>query len=186
MEPNQKLILASTSPRRASLLASAGIAFCVSPPVADETPLEKEDPTCYAVRTARMKAESIPLSQDAVVLGADTAVALEGQILGKPAGPGEAALMLRSLSGKKHRVITGVCLRSRVKTVCFHTETIVEFRPLTEGEIAAYLATGEPYDKAGAYAIQGGAAGMVRRIDGSCTNVIGLPLCEVIEALEAF
>jgi len=101
-------------------------------------------------------------------------------------GGTEAAAMLRLLSGRLHEVITGVCLRSAAKTVCFHAVTAVLFRDLSEKEIGEYIATGDPLDKAGAYAIQGGAAGMVRRIDGSYSNVVGLPLCEVIEALETF
>lgn len=186
METNQKLILASTSPRRAELLKSAGLAFTVSHPDADEKLHVGETPVEYAVRTAREKAESLPAPPGTIILGADTVVAAEGQILGKPADADDAAAMLRLLSGKMHEVITGVCLRSAKKTVCLHVTTAVLFRDLSDEEISAYVATGDPLDKAGAYAIQNGAAGMVRRIDGSYSNVVGLPLCEVIEALEAF
>ena len=186
METKQKLILASTSLRRAELLNRAGVAFEVICPDADEKLRAGETPVVYAVRTAREKAESIVVSPGAVVLGADTVVAAEGRILGKPADARDAKIMLRLLSGKMHEVITGVCLRSTEKTVCFHTATAVLFRDLSDEEIAAYVATGDPLDKAGAYAIQNGAAGMVRRIDGSYSNVVGLPLCEVIEALEKF
>jgi septum formation protein len=186
METKQKLILASTSPRRAELLKSAGLAFKVVRPNADEKLHAGETPVEYAVRTAREKAESLSVPPNAVVLGADTVVAADGHILGKPADNDDARAMLRLLSGKMHEVITGVCLRSSEKTVCFHTATAVLFRDLSEEAIAAYVATGDPLDKAGAYAIQNGAAGMVRRIDGSYSNVVGLPLCEVIEALEAF
>ena len=186
METKQKLILASTSPRRAELLKSAGLAFEVIRPDADEKLHLGETPVEYAVRTAREKAESLPVPTGAVVLGADTVVAIEGHILGKPADNQNARTMLRLLSGKMHEVITGVCLRSSEKSICFHVATAVLFRDLSEEEIAAYVATGDPLDKAGAYAIQNGAAGMVRRIDGSYSNVVGLPLCEVIEALEAF
>jgi len=186
METNQKLILASTSPRRADLLRSAGIAFDSRRPDADEKRHADETPVEYAVRTAREKAASIPALSGMVVLGADTVVAVAGQVLGKPADAREAAAMLRRLSGRLHEVITGVCLCSSAKTVCFHTVTAVLFRDLSEKEIGEYIATGDPLDKAGAYAIQGGAAGMVRRIDGSYSNVVGLPLCEVIEALETF
>ncbi len=186
METKQKLILASTSPRRAELLKSAGLAFKVVRPNADEKLHAGETPVEYAVRTAREKAESLSVPPNAVVLGADTVVAADGHILGKPADNDDARAMLRLLSGKMHEVITGVCLRSSEKTVCFHTATAVLFRNLSEEAIAAYVATGDPLDKAGAYAIQNGAAGMVRRIDGSYSNVVGLPLCEVIEALEAF
>ena len=186
METKQKLILASTSPRRAGLLKSAGLAFETVCPEADEKLHAGETPVEYAVRTAREKAESVSVPPNAIVLGADTVVAIEGHILGKPAADNAAWAMLRLLSGKLHEVITGVCLRSAEKTVCFHAATAVLFRDLSEEEIAAYVATGDPLDKAGAYAIQNGAAGMVRRIDGSYSNVVGLPLCEVIEALEKF
>ena len=186
METKQKLILASTSPRRAELLASAGIDFEVRIPCADERLHAGETPADYAVRTAREKAGSIAVPDNGIVLGSDTVVAAEGRIMGKPADDDDAKAMLRVLSGKRHEVITGVCLRSAEKTVCFHVTTSVWFRDLSEEDIAAYIATGDPLDKAGAYAIQGGAAGMVRRIDGSCSNVIGLPLCEVIETLGGF
>lgn len=186
METNQKLILASTSPRRAELLKSAGLAFAAAVPNADEKLRAGETPVEYAVRTAREKAESVFAPDGTVVLGADTVVAVEGRILGKPADAEAAKTMLRLLSGKLHEVITGVCLRSAEKTVCFDVSTAVLFRELSGEEIVAYAATGDPLDKAGAYAIQNGAAGMVRRIDGSYSNVVGLPLCEVIEALETF
>ena len=186
METKQKLILASTSPRRAELLKSAGLVFEVLRPDADEKLHAGETPVEYAVRTAREKAESLKARPGTVILGADTVVAAEGLILGKPANADDAKAMLRLLSGKMHEVITGVCMRSVVKTVCFHAATAVLFRELSEEEIEAYVATGDPLDKAGAYAIQNGAASMVRRIDGSYSNVVGLPLCEVIEALEKF
>lgn len=186
METKQKLILASTSPRRAELLKSAGLAFDVIRPDADEKLHAGETPVEYAVRTAREKAESVKAPPGTIVLGADTVVAAEGRILGKPADAEDAKAMLRLLSGKMHEVVTGVCLRSAEKTACFHTATAVLFRELSEEEIAAYVATGDPLDKAGAYAIQNGAAGMIRRIDGSNSNVVGLPLCEVIEALSSF
>jgi len=186
MNTRTPLILASTSPRRAELLKSIGLAFDVRSPHADETPHPGEMPADFAVRAAREKAESIECPDGTVVLGADTVVALEDKIFGKPSDPGEAEAMLRQLSGKQHEVMTGVCLRSAAKTVCFHVSTDVLFRVLSDQEISAYVATGDPLDKAGAYAIQGGAAGMVRRIDGSYSNVVGLPLCEVLEVLDGF
>jgi septum formation protein len=186
METKQKLILASTSPRRAELLRSAGLAFSVRHPDADEQRKENETPIDYAVRTAREKAQSIPVENGEVVIGADTVVAVEGRILGKPADAADAEEMLRQLSGKMHEVVTGVCLHARQKTVRFHAATSVLFRDLSDEEIRTYIATGEPMDKAGAYAIQGGAVGMVRRIDGSYSNVVGLPLCELIETLRSF
>jgi len=186
METKQKLILASTSPRRVELLKSAGLAFDIVRPDADEKLHAGETPVEFAVRTAREKAESVNAPPGTIVLGADTVVAAEGHILGKPVDAEDAKAMLRLLSGKMHEVITGVCLRSAEKTVCFHVATAVLFRELSEEEIVTYVATGDPLDKAGAYAIQNGAAGMVRRIDGSYSNVVGLPLCEVIEALSGF
>jgi septum formation protein len=186
MKTSLTLILASTSPRRAELLRCAGIAFQTVRPDADERQLAGETPAEYALRTAREKAESLPIRPGTILLGADTVVASDGRILGKPSDAAEAKSMLRLLSGKLHEVITGVCLRSAEKTVCFQVTTAVLFRELSDAEIAAYVATGDPLDKAGAYAIQNGAAGMVRRIDGSYSNVVGLPLCEVIERLETF
>ena len=182
MNTNQKLILASGSPRRATLLRGAGLDFEIIVPDIDETPLPDEAPDAYVMRTAREKAESIEAA-DAVILAADTAVVDGNRILGKPADADDAAGMLRALSGRTHDVMTGVCLRLSDRTECFHIETRVTFRNLSEEEITAYVAGGEPMDKAGAYAIQGGAEKMVRRVEGSYSNVVGLPLCEVIERL---
>ncbi len=183
MSTTPKLILASGSPRRAELFRQAGLNFKIIVPNVDEAPLPGEAPDQFVCRTAREKAESLPAG-DVVILAADTAVVDGNRILGKPADAEEAAKMLRSLSGRTHEVMTGVCLRFPDRTECFHTETRVTFRTLSETEIDDYVATGEPMDKAGAYAIQGGAAKMVRRIEGSYSNVVGLPLCEVIERLE--
>ena len=186
METKQKLILASGSPRRAELLQSAGVDFIIQKPETDETPRAGESPSAFAERAAVEKAEWFQIGGDEIVIGADTVVTIDGQILGKPAGAADAVSMLQLLSGRTHEVITGVCLRSAERTVSFAVVTSVEFRVLSAGEIAMYVASGEPMDKAGAYAIQGGAAGMVRRIDGSYSNVVGLPLCETIEELRNF
>ncbi len=183
MSTIQKLILASGSPRRAELLRQAGMEFDIVVPQIDESPLPGEAPAEFVCRTAREKAESLPAG-NAIILAADTAVVDGDRILGKPIDTQDAAAMLRSLSGRTHEVMTGVCLRFPNQTNCFHVETRVIFRNLSEKEIADYAATEEPLDKAGAYAIQGGAAKMVRRVEGSYSNVVGLPLCEVIEALE--
>lgn len=180
----QKIILASGSPRRAELLRGAGIAFDVLVPNIDETPRPGEPPDAFVTRTAREKAESISAA-DAIVLAADTAVVDETTLLGKPADSDEAVAMLRALSGRTHRVLTGVCLRTPERTDSFCVQTEVTFRALSDREIVAYVQTQEPMDKAGAYAIQGGAAKMIRSICGSYSNVVGLPLCEVIEKLEA-
>jgi len=182
MNTTLKLILASGSPRRAELLQSAGLDFEIIVPKIDEAPLPGEAPDAFVCRTAREKAESIP-SANAVILAADTAVVDGERILGKPTDAEDAAAMLRSLSDRTHNVMTGVCLRFPERTACFHIETHVTFRALSEKEIVDYVATEEPMDKAGAYAIQGGAAKMVRKVEGSYSNVVGLPLCEVIEGL---
>ena len=178
-----KLILASGSPRRSELLQQAGLSFEIIVPKIDEAPRPGEAPSEFVCRTAREKAESIS-GDGAVLLAADTAVIDGDRILGKPIDAEDAAAMLRSLSGRTHEVMTGICIRFPDRTVCFHVETHVTFRTLSEEEIADYVATEEPMDKAGAYAIQGGAAKMVRRVEGSYSNVVGLPLCEVIEQLE--
>ena len=185
MTTNKKLILASGSPRRADLLRGAGLTFEVIVPDIDETPRPSEAPDAYVMRTAREKAESIR-HDGATVLAADTAVVDGPRILGKPADAADSAAMLRALSGRTHNVMTGVCIRHPDRTDCFHVETAVTFRTLTEQEIADYIATGEPMDKAGAYAIQGGGAKMVRCVNGSYSNVVGLPLCEVVEKLSGF
>lgn len=191
------LWLASASPRRASLLRGAGIAFRVMRSRAIECPRRSETPGACARRHAAEKAREVaarlparPNDTPCLVLGADTVVAIEGRILGKPRDAADARRMLRLLSGKPHQVWTGVCLlrcskgRATVERA-WVSRTEVRFRALTPSDIAAYVAGGEPMDKAGAYAIQGGAAGMVASIRGSYTNVVGLPLSETIEALRA-
>jgi len=185
MSTTKKLILASGSPRRSDLLRAAGLTFEIIVPNIDESPLPNEAPADFVCRTAREKAESIS-ENGAVILAADTAVVDGERILGKPTDAQDAAAMLRSLSGRTHEVMTGVCIRSPNRSECFHAETRVTFRNLSEEEITDYVSTEEPMDKAGAYAIQGGAAKMVRRIEGSYSNVVGLPLCEVVEALNGF
>ncbi|MCC5849277.1 MAG: septum formation inhibitor Maf [Verrucomicrobia bacterium] len=175
-----QLILASSSPRRRQLLADAGFQFSVCSPEVDESLLPNEKPVDAVVRLAREKAAAVAaLHPDAVVLAADTAVVLDGAFLGKPADVVEAAGMLRALSGREHDVITGFALASRegVRSDCCRTR--VAFRDLDDAEIEAYIATGEPMDKAGAYGIQSGAAHMVNTIHGSYTNVVGLPMAEV-------
>ena len=184
---SQLLILASASPRRQELLSSAGISFEVLPSEVDEGFQEGEPPEEYVVRLARRKATKAgERHKDRWVLAADTVVVIDGRILGKPGDRQEAREMLGVLSDQEHRVITGFCLlrgdsgKSREGTVT----TRVRFKRLSSREIEWYLDTGEPFDKAGAYAIQGKAAFMVREIRGSYTNVVGLPLTEVIEALQ--
>lgn len=185
MTGRPRLILASASPRRRQLLSELRVCFEVRPGEVDEQPLAGEAPEDLARRLAAAKALAVARTlapgEDALpVLGADTVVALGGQALGKPGDPGEARAILRRLSGREHAVHTGLALvrgrrgslRTRVAT------TTVVFRPLAEEEIERYVAGGEPMDKAGAYAIQGQGGCFVRRIEGSRSNVVGLPLEE--------
>jgi septum formation protein len=187
-----RLILASASPRRRELLKQAGFTFEVRPAQVNEDPYPDEDPIAYVVRLARHKAKSVLAeissdapAQSAVVLGADTTVTLDGHILAKPEDAADAARMLRMLSGRTHRVITGVAVASATGTEVATEITGVQFLTLTDEEIDAYIATGEPMDKAGAYGIQGYAAKWIPRIEGCYFNVVGLPLALVSTMLEA-
>lgn len=174
------LILASASPRRAALLRSAGVDFVVAPTAADETPLPGEDPRAYVRRVARAKAALAP---DRPALAADTTVALDRAMLGKPADPDEARAMLARLSGREHRVHTAVVLLAGGRRWTRTVTTTVRFRVLTPADVDRYVATGEPLDKAGAYGIQGEGGALVARVSGSYTNVVGLPLAETLELL---
>ncbi len=179
-----RLILASASPRRRELLAGLNRPFEVISPHIDETPWTNEAPANFAQRMAHEKAMAvlagIPVDESVWVISADTIVVLGRLILGKPATVEEAESTLRLLSGQRHHVITGLCVWKRdisgfiTHGDAVHTEVV--FRELTDDEIRAYVATGEPMDKAGSYAIQGGAAGMVDHVDGSYSNVVGLPM----------
>ena len=188
-----RLILASASPRRRELLAQAGYTFEVQPAHVNEDLRPDEDPIAYVVRLAREKAQSVfaeisstgPASPPAVVLGADTTVTLDSHIMAKPENPADAARMLRLLSGRTHRVITGVALASAKGVEVAAEVTGVQFLTLNDDEIAAYIATGEPMDKAGAYGIQGFAAKWIPRIEGCYFNVVGLPLALVNTMLES-
>jgi septum formation protein len=183
---SNSIVLASASPRRAELLASAGIPFSVVPGDIDETPLPNEEPLAHVLRLAEGKAREAATRADGrFFIGADTIVLCDGEILGKPADDAVATQMLRKLSGRMHHVITGFAIidQQSGQAIRRTISTEVFFRLLGDAEIAAYVASGCPLDKAGAYAIQGGAAGMIPRINGSYTNVVGLPLCEVVELL---
>jgi len=192
------LVLASASPRRRELLAQAGFTFQVRPAHIAEDPRPGEDPIAYVVRLAREKAQAVyreltaqpgapggAAADSLAVLGADTTVTIDGQILAKPLDADDAARMLRLLSGRTHRVLTGVALVTAEATEVAAEATAVRFLSLTDEEIAAYIATGEPTDKAGAYAIQGRAARWIPRIEGCYFNVVGLPLALVTAMLEA-
>ena len=185
MLTSHKLILASSSPRRQELLRQEGINFEVSPADIPEVQRSGEPPIEYALRLAQEKALKVAAKfPDAMVLGADTIVVVDQQILGKPADAQEAARMLELLSGRTHQVITAVSLvtaEGRVDTRSLATS--VNFRALTRQEIEHYVAGGEPMDKAGAYAIQGGAAQWVTRLEGDYSNVVGLPVPLVQEML---
>lgn len=189
MSTSDGIILASASPRRRELLAQIGLAATVVPADVDETALPGETPASHVVRLSEAKALTVAGRDDIAgrfFLGSDTVVVRDGVILGKPADPLDAAAMLRSLSGRSHEVVSGYAVHDREsgRTISGMVTTRVWFKPLTAQEIAGYIATGEPFDKAGAYAIQGRGAFMVPRIEGSYPNVVGLPLCEVIAALE--
>lgn len=183
---NNSIVLASASPRRSELLESAGIIFTAVPGDIDETPFPGEEPVAHVLRLAEGKAREVSsLGVGRFFIGADTIVLCDNEIMGKPSDDADAARMLRALSGRVHQVITGFTVLDHHtgRTVSRAVSTDVAFKPLDEEEISAYVASGCPLDKAGAYAIQGGAAYMVARIDGSYTNVVGLPLCEVVEVL---
>ncbi len=177
------LILASQSPRRAEILKQAGFEFVIRPSAVDETPLTGESPQACVERLARAKALAVEAGAEDIVLGADTVVVIDGCILGKPADTADAARMLQLLSDRQHEVITGVCLRRQNGLACGSTVTRVWFAVLSAEEIAAYVASGEPMDKAGAYAIQGLASRYITRIEGSYANVVGLPIDWVYQHL---
>lgn len=185
-----RLILASASPRRKQILSGAGFEFEVRPATVDETPLAGELPEDCARRLAREKALQVAATETAetLVLGADTVVVADHEILGKPQDAADARRMLRILSGITHRVITGVCLvRAPSQVVALtHETTLITFRNLDDEEIARYVASGEPMDKAGAYGIQGLASKFVTRVEGCYFNVVGLPVARVDELLRGF
>jgi septum formation protein len=180
------IVLASASPRRSELLESAGISFRVAPADICEDPFPGEDPVDHVLRLAEEKARAAAATVEGrFFLGADTIVLCDGEIMGKPKDQADAERMLKKLSGVPHEVVTGFAVfdKERDGAVCESVRTKVFFKQLRNEEILDYIATGCPFDKAGGYAIQGGAAHMVQKIEGSYTNVVGLPLCEVVAAL---
>ena len=184
--PDPLLILASKSPRRRYLLEQAGLSFSVIPSSVDEGAFPMTDPKQYALTVARSKATQIAKRfKNSWVIGADTIVVVDDQVLGKPKSIDRARHMLQQLSGKKHQVMTGCAIFSRSSTKSFLKVIVTDvyFKQLSKGEIEWYIQTKEPFDKAGAYAIQGIGTFLVKRINGSYTNVVGLPVCEVIEFL---
>jgi len=180
-------ILASASPRRIELLRQLGLSLTIIPSGADETLLPNESPTAHVLRLSADKAGLVAAAHPGSwVLGADTIVVIDGEILGKPGSPDEARLMLEKLSARAHTVFTGFTIACQ--DACFSiseaVKSTVHFRTISEDEMAWYLNSREPYDKAGAYAVQGMGAFFIREIRGSYTNVMGLPLCEVVDALK--
>ena len=169
-------MLASASPRRQGLLKDAGIEFAIRPADILEIPLPAEVPRAFAERMAREKAHAARRSDDEIILSADTVVAIADEILGKPEDARDAIRMLRRLSNQQHFVITAVCLLGKGYEDVRSETTAVEFSAISHLEVEEYVATGEPMDKAGAYAIQGGAAKWVARVEGDYYNVVGLPL----------
>ena len=181
-----RIILASKSPRRRDLLEKAGLKFTVIPSELDESAMAVSSPESYVKSLAAAKAGQISdRYPDSWIIGADTVVFNDSTILGKPASRDEARVMLESLSGKTHQVHTGYCICNQTENHHFSdcVSTDVHFKELSKTEIDWYIDTGEPFDKAGSYAIQGIGTVLVRSINGSYTNVVGLPVCEVLEHL---
>ncbi len=178
-----KLVLASKSPRRSEILKSAGIDFTVRVADADETIPEGTKPEDAVVFLAARKAMAVERTDDEIVLGADTVVVLDDKILGKPKDKDDAFNMIKNLSGRVHSVFTGVCAIDNDGSLTFAEETKVEFYPLSDEEICEYINTDEPYDKAGAYGIQGLASKFIRGIQGDYFNVVGLPISGIYKKI---
>ncbi|HEX4138143.1 MAG TPA: Maf family protein [Bryobacteraceae bacterium] len=187
MYKSGSLVLASRSPRRAELLAAAGIEFTVRVTDIDETPLAGEAPRDYVLRMAETKARAVEVNNDAgneeVILAADTTVVLANEIMGKPVDDADATRMLRALAGNRHEVLTAIAVKRAGHIVTDIATTSVWFARLSEAEIAEYVASGEPMDKAGAYGIQGLASKFIDRIEGSYSNVVGLPVAPTYRLL---
>jgi septum formation protein len=183
----RRLVLASASPRRAELLRSVGLEFDVVPADIDESVGAGESPVDYVARLSAEKASSVAdrVGPGTIVVAADTTVDVDGRILGKPVDLADARRLLGLLSGRRHLVHTGVTVSTRTGAAGTVVETAVEFVELTPAMVAWYVGTGEPFDKAGGYAIQGAGGALVRRVDGSVTNVIGLPLAETLELIRS-
>lgn len=178
-----KLVLASKSPRRSEILKTAGIDFTVRVADADETIPEGTSPEDAVVFLAARKAMAVARAEDETVLGADTVVVLDSEILGKPKDKNDAFNMIKRLSGRVHSVFTGVCAIGAGLSMTFAEETKVEFYKLTDEEINTYINTDEPYDKAGAYGIQGLASKFIRAIEGDYFNVVGLPVSAIYQKI---
>ena len=180
------LVLASASPRRAEILRQAGLPFVVRAAPVDETPLAGEAPEAYVRRLAELKALAPAAGIDEIVLGADTTVVVDAEMLGKPADAADARRMLTALSGRSHDVLTGVALRRGERVLRDWASTRVWFSHMSAEQIDGYVASGEPMDKAGGYAIQGLASKFIERIEGCYFNVVGLPVALVYRLLRGF
>ena len=183
----KKVVLASASPRRQQFMRELGLRFTVATASIDETPVAHEMPEAFALRMAEEKARAVAsLFPDDWIVAGDTVVCLDGSILGKPADAEEASSMLMALSGRTHVVRTGICLYHKTERVCEKkcVSSDVHFARLSPELIKAYVATGEPLDKAGGYGIQGMGSVLVKEISGSYTNIVGLPLFELLELLQ--
>lgn len=178
------LVLASHSPRRREILSSAGIEFITRAAAVDESLLPGEDPRQHVVRLAREKALAVAISSGETILAADTVVVVDGRVLGKPESREQAAWMLRLLAGREHEVVTGICLRRGDCLVTDAESTRVRFVAMSDQEIDSYVESGEPMDKAGAYAIQGLASKFIDRVEGCYFNVVGLPIALVYRHLK--
>jgi septum formation protein len=184
MTHSRPIILASASPRRRELLTQIGITFTVHTADIDETPHPNENPVKYTLRLAEAKARAVLAHHpDAIIIGADTTVIIEGQILGKPRDDADAERMLTLLQDNRHQVTTGIAVLTSTETRIAAETTGVTFAPMDPATIRAYIATGEPTGKAGAYAIQGIAAQWIPRIEGDYSNVVGLPLARLATIL---
>lgn len=182
MADTPEIVLASASPRRLELLERLGVDPTVLPPDIDETPMPNEAADAYVVRLAVAKAAAVAagLTGDALVIAADTTVEIDGEILAKPVDAADAAAMLRRLSGRRHRVFTGVAVRRGADVRSEVVTTGVRFAAITGADIDWYVGTGEPLDKAGGYALQGAGGVFVEAVEGSVSNVVGLPLHTVV------
>jgi septum formation protein len=178
--PGVEVVLASGSPRRLMLLEQLGLDPEVVPADIDETPLPGEDPVAYVRRLAREKADALDVSPTALVIAADTTIDLDGEILAKPDDADDAKTMLRRQSGRTHRVHTGIAVRHGDVTLVDVVTTLVTMVPITDELLDWYVATGEPLDKAGGYALQGAGGVLVEKVNGSVSNVVGLPLAPVV------
>ena len=179
-----RLLLASASPRRSALLTQIGVAHRVRAIGIDETPRPAEDPVALVRRLAAAKAAAgLPLAAGLPVLGADTEVVLDGRVFGKPRDAADCEAMLLALAGREHRVLSAVALQFGERRLLDVSDSLVQFRAISDEEIARYIASGEPMGKAGAYAIQGRAAEFVANLNGSYSGVMGLPLFETADLL---